>query len=71
MVLEIKKIEKVKELSKVPSVFFGQFIHENHLFFEVFEIVTRYNGYLVLIFSPKNRNLQKPKIFKELELTFL
>jgi hypothetical protein len=58
------KFQKVKEFSKVPSIFLGQFFHENHLFFEVFEIVIRSNGSLILIFpkkveSSKTRNIQR------------
>jgi hypothetical protein len=49
----------------------GQFFHENHLFFDVFEIITITNGFSILIFFPKHRNHRKPEIFKDLELKFL
>jgi hypothetical protein len=45
------KLKKIKELSKVLSKKFGQFFHENCLFFEAFEIVIKTNAYLILIFS--------------------
>ncbi len=54
----------VKKISKVPSVFLGQFFHENHLFFEVFEIVIRSNGSLILIFSQKNGIVENQKYSK-------
>jgi hypothetical protein len=65
------KILKVKELSKVPSVFFGQFFHENHLFFEAFEIVTRTYGYSILIFSQKITIMEKWKYSKNWNWHFL
>jgi len=54
MVLELNRI---KELSKVPLDFLHKFFHENHLFFETFEIVTKTNGYLILIFSKKLKSM--------------
>jgi hypothetical protein len=49
-----------------------KFFHENHLFFESFEIITKTNGYLFLIiFQKTSQPLLYFKIFKELELIFL
>jgi len=58
------KFQKVKKNSKVPSIFLGQFFHENHLFFEVFEIVIRNNGSLILIFSQKTGIIKNQKYSK-------
>jgi hypothetical protein len=51
------KFKKIKELSKVPSVFVGEFFHENRLFVEAFEIVIKINGYLILLFFFKKPEL--------------
>jgi hypothetical protein len=50
MVLEIKKGQGTFQ-SFVS--FFGQIFHENYLFFEAFEIVTKTNVFLILIFFKK------------------
>ncbi len=52
MVIEIFKSQKSFQSS---VIFFCQLFHENHLFFKAFEIVTRVNGYLILIFFQKTR----------------
>jgi hypothetical protein len=50
MVLEILKSQRTFQSS---VSFFGQFFHDNCLFFEAFEIVTRTNVFLILIFFKK------------------
>jgi hypothetical protein len=47
MVLENFKNQRTFQSS---ISFLGQFFHENHLFFYVFEIVTRTNGFSILSF---------------------
>ncbi len=56
MVIEIWKSQGIFQSS---VSFFGQFFHDNCLFFEVFEIVTRTNAYLILTSFQK----LKPMIF--------
>jgi hypothetical protein len=68
MVLETLKNQRTFQSS---ISFLGQFFHENHLFFDAFEIVTRTNGFFILIFFPKHHNHRKLEVFKDLELAFL
>ncbi len=50
MVLEILKSQGTFQSS---INFFCQFVHENHLFFKAFEIITRMNVYLIMILFQK------------------
>jgi hypothetical protein len=47
MVLKILKNQRTFQRS---TSFLGQFFHENHLFFDAFEIVIKTNGFSILIF---------------------
>jgi hypothetical protein len=55
MIFEIKKSQRTFQ-SLLAC--FGQNFHENHLFFEAFEIVTRTNGFSILIFFHKTRTYE-------------
>jgi hypothetical protein len=50
MVLEILKSQGTFQSS---FNFLRKFFHENHLIFEAFEIVTKTNGYLILVVFQK------------------